>query len=532
MSISSLEPCHFDFIAARVWKLAMVRFQLILFALVCSGCASTQQEAQPQASYRPVSELGAAVPPRLTSPEKAVRLVAHEADSAWSSEWASAQSADEDAQARETESDDTTTDELTLDLDDADPPVAAGPLIGRDSLDELEAIAVAQNPVLKRISNEYEAAAAKSDYVDALPDPTIAGNLFISPIETAAGSQRANLTFSQKIPSLARLDAQARQACLEAMAIQQVYASERLRIVGDVRAKWFKLYVVEKQIQINTENQQLLESLIEVATARVETGDATQGDVLGATVEYSKLEERLVSLRQQQVSIVADINRLLGRQAETPIAATKGLALVMPEWSHAMLRQVAWEHQPEIVAASIRTQATQWGLEVARLKRRPDFSLNASWFGIEGNRPTPNIVDVGRDAWAIGGSVTIPISRRKYDAIEREASWKHQAAQASVEELRQRYDSVLRDLWEQAKAANETATLYQDTILPQARDTLAADQESYTNGNVEFDRVIRDFRSVVTLELGYHRAIGQLATAVARIRQATGIELEPIAHVE
>ena len=510
----------------------MVRIQLILFALVCSGCASTQQETQPQASYRPVSEIGAAAPPRLTSPDKPVRLVAHEADSAWSSEWASAQSADEDAQARETEADDTTTDELTLDLDDADPPVAAVPLIGGDSLDELEAIAVAQNPVLKRISNEYEAAAAKADYVDALPDPTIAGNLFIAPIETAAGSQRANLTFSQKIPSLARLDAQARQACLEAMAIQQVYASERLRIVGDVRAKWFQLYVVEKQIEINTENQQLLESLIEVATARVETGDATQGDVLGATVEYSKLEERLVSLRQQQVSIAADINRLLGREAETQIAATKELALVMPEWSHAMLRQVAWEHQPEIVAANIRTQATQWGLEVARLKRRPDFSLNASWFGIEGNRPTPNIVDVGRDAWAIGGSVTIPISRRKYDAIEREASWKHQAAHASVEELRQRYDSVLRDLWEQAEAANETATLYQDTILPQARDTLAADQESYTNGTVEFDRVIRDFRSVVTLELGYHRAIGQLATAVARIRQATGIELEPIAHVE
>ena len=98
--------------------------------------------------------------------------------------------------------------------------------------------------------------------------------------------------------------------------------------------------------------------------------------------------------------------------------------------------------------------------------------------------------------------------------------------------LRQRYDSLLRDLWEQAKAANETATLYEDTILPQARDTLDADQESYANGNVEFDRVIRDFRSVVTLELGYHRAIGQLATAVARIRQATGIELEPVAATQ
>ena len=348
----------------------MLRFQLIFAVLVCAGCASTKQDTQSPAGYRPVSELGSVVQSRPRSVDEAVRLVAHEADSVRGGGWTSAQSADEDTQAHENEPAEATGDELTLDLDAQDLPPAAVPLIHGDTLSELEAIAIAQNPVLTRISREYEAAAAKSDYVDALPDPTIAGNVFITPIETAAGSQRANLTLSQRIPSLARLDAQARQACLEAMAIQQVYASQRLKIVGDLRAKWFQLYVVRKQIEINTENQELLESLIEVASARVETGDATQGDVLSATVEYSKLEERLVSLRQQQVSIVADMNRLLGREAETPIEAARELALTMPEWSHAMLRQVAWEHQPDIVAANIRTQATQWGLEVARLKRR------------------------------------------------------------------------------------------------------------------------------------------------------------------
>jgi outer membrane protein TolC len=463
-------------------------------------------------------------------------LVAHDdISSEWLSGWKPAQAAGGkvDVEADQEAPDKASSGEATVDTESASNDLATAlPIIAGEGLAELEAIAVAQNPALTRISREYEAAAAKSDYVDALPDPTIAGSVFITPIETAAGSQRANLTLSQKIPSLARLDAQARQACLDAMAIQQVYASERLKIVGDVRARWYQLYVIAKQIEINTENQDLLEALIEVANARVETGDATQGDVLVATVQYSKLEERLVSLRQQRVSVTAEINRLLGRNSETPIGTADELPSVLPEWDHAMLRQVAWEHQPDLIAAHIRTQATLWGLEVARLKRRPDFSLSASWFGIEGNRPTPNIVDVGRDAWAIGGSVSIPISRRKYDAIEREANWKHQASHASVEELRQRYDSLLRDLWEQARAADETAKLYQDTILPQARDTLEADQESYANGNVEFDRVIRDFRSVVTLELGYHRAVGQLATAVARIRQATGIELEPVAATQ
>ena len=101
--------------------------------------------------------------------------------------------------------------------------------------------------------------------------------------------------------------------------------------------------------------------------------------------------------------------------------------------------------------------------------------------------------------------------------------YKRQAASgSSVEEVKQEYDALLVDLWEQARAADETARLYRDTILPEAKRVLEADQEAYANGKVEFDRIVRDFRNVITLELGYHRSLGQIATAMARIWQATG----------
>ena len=392
-------------------------------------------------------------------------------------------------------------------------------------LAQLEAEAVRGNRTLLRISREYEAARARSNYVGELPDPTVGGNLFISPIETAAGSQRANLTFSQKVPSLARLDAQSQQACLEAMAIQQAYVAEQLKLVSEIRVRWYKLYLIARRLETTKANQRLLESLIEVANAKVATGDATQGDVLAATVELGKLQEQLISLRRRRESTVAEINRLVGRDSAVPIEPPARIDGSVPEWNHEMLRTIAWQQQPEIIAANIRTQATHWGLQVARLKRRPDFTLNASWFGIEGNRPTPNIVDVGQDAWAIGASMTLPINRRKYDAIEREASWKHQAAHASAEEVKQRYDSLLRELWEQAKAAHDTAKLYDSSILPQARDTVEADQESYANGEVEFDRLIRNARNLLTLEVSYHRAVTEAASSLARIRQACGSDL-------
>ena len=89
----------------------------------------------------------------------------------------------------------------------------------------------------------------------------------------------------------------------------------------------------------------------------------------------------------------------------------------------------------------------------------------------------------------------------------------------------QKYDALLLDLIEQARAAHETVRLYESTIIPDAKRTLSADQESYANGEVEFDRIVQDFRNLLTLELGLHRSLGRLATAVARIQQAVATEL-------
>ncbi|MBT6154885.1 MAG: hypothetical protein HOH82_09395 [Planctomycetaceae bacterium] len=80
------------------------------------------------------------------------------------------------------------------------------PLAGM-SLIQLEQIAIEQNPRLTRLEQEYQAAAARSHFVDKLPDPKLGANVFGDPIETASGSQRANMNLSQTIPWLGKLNA-------------------------------------------------------------------------------------------------------------------------------------------------------------------------------------------------------------------------------------------------------------------------------------------------------------------------------------
>ncbi len=411
------------------------------------------------------------------------------------------------------------------------PPMSDGaellepaPSLMPDTLQDLEAFAVANNLLLLRMRQEASAEWARARYVSKLPDPSVSSMFFLPPMNFEPDRQVAEIQVMQMIPWLARLSAEERRAQLEAMVAENQFRAERLRVLADLRTAWYRLYVLGKQIEITEAEKNQIQALINTANARVATGNAQPGDVLMATLELSNLQEQLLSFRQQQRSTVAEVNRLLGRDSGVSVAPPKSIEAELPDWTHDWLLSVAISSQPELTGARLRTAATRWGIEVARLKRRPDLTFSGGWMVMD-VVPGTMAHDAGDDSWALGVSTTLPIWHREYDAMVAEASRQHFAAHASEEEVAVRLDAALRDLWEQALAAQQTVDLYENTILPQARQTFEADQQSLANNTVTFDRVIRDYRTLLSLELGYHRALGQLATALARIQQTVGVDL-------
>ena len=400
------------------------------------------------------------------------------------------------------------------------PPSVPQPI---ESLEDLELLALANNPLLRRMQQEAAAEWAQTGYVSKLPDPTISSMFYLPPMNYDPDRLVAELQVMQMIPWVGRLKAEAQQAHMEALAAENAFLAERLRVVAEVRMNWYRLYVLGKQVETTEADQAQLESLIKTANARVATGDAQPGDVLMGTLELSSLQEQLLTYRQELESTAAELNRLAGRDARVPIWPPRTIEVEMPSWDHDLLRILAFSAQPELNAARLRTSATRWGVEVARLKRRPDVSISGGWMAMDA--PGAMMPGAGADSWTLGFSTNLPICHNKYDAILAEASREHMAAHASEDEVALELDSRLRDLWAQAQAAQRTIELYEKSILPQARQTFEADQKSLVNNAVPFDRVVRDYRTLLTLQLGYHKALGQLATTLARIRQTVGVDL-------
>ncbi len=422
--------------------------------------------------------------------------------------------------APETSDDDATSeDDLEENTDD-------GPIfLEYTTADQLVALGLASNPRIKGLQQEALAAWDKVQVVDALPDPQLGVNAFGSPIETASGAQRANLSFVQMVPWLKRLDAKSQQAVYEAWVLEHVLLAEQWKLAADIKSDYFQLYVLDKELEINDAIKGQLQSLVNVATERV-GAEGTAGDVYLGMLELSRLEEERLSLQQRRTTTLARLNQRLNRPPTTDIVVIDELTAPMPVPTTGALSDLARQSQPEIAAAQMQSQATRWGVEIAALERMPDVTFNFNWYFIDDNRPATNVVDVGEDAWSLGASVNIPLWKRKLDYLESEATRKHYASNAAVEEVLRRYDSLIVELVEQGRAAVETAKLYEQTILPQARQTLESDRESYGQTKVTFDRVISDVRNLLTLQAGYHRSVAQAATAVARLEQAVGSEIE------
>lgn len=399
-----------------------------------------------------------------------------------------------------------------------------------DDLSALVAQALAANPKLRQMRQEAAAAWDRVRYVDELPDPEVGAMAFVPPMHFADGRQVASLSLSQRVPWLERLSAQEQQAYFQAWALDAAWQAERLRTISEVKIAYYRLYVVEQQLRINQENLDVLQLLIDVATQRVVARAATEGDVLLATLELSQLEEQRYGLEERRASLTANLNRLLNRAADIPVAVPSQLNVPRPDWTLDLLRQTAWNYQPDIAAAQLRSQAAEWGVYVAELERRPEITLKLDWM-VMSPRTEMGMSFGGNDSVQIGAMVSVPVWHEKYDAMRDEAVHESLASRFSINDVRTEYEAALAEALAQARAAIRTAELYEATMLPQAQQSFEADQRAYVGpGTVDFERVIDDFRTVLTLEEGYHRAMGEWAIALANIEQAVGRDLNSLSR--
>lgn len=394
-----------------------------------------------------------------------------------------------------------------------------------------------------------EAAAARVPQAGALPDPMLGAGLMNVPVRRPGiGNDMmtmAQLRMAAEIPWPGKLGLREDVARLEADAAAWEVERVRQRVRADVRSAYYRVYFLDRALDVTARNETLLTALASVTTARYGVGSATQPDVLRAQVERTRLSDQLVALREERVSTVARLNSLLDRPVTTPLTSTalpeavRTAALVAGEDGPtfaaaalgdlvasagsggrlppvAQLQRLALQHNPVLQAHVRRVAAQGHAVDLARIAERPDLSVTAGYSYRAGFG----------DFFDLMVSAPLPIfASRKQDqgVIEQTATLgEHEARHATmVNELNAEIASLAAKL----TRTRTQLLLLDDAILPQATAGLEAATASYRVGRVDFLTLLDAQVSVFRHELDRYRLLADFAADLAALERAVGREV-------
>ncbi len=387
-------------------------------------------------------------------------------------------------------------------------------------LDKAIGNALATNPSLAAIEARAKALGDPTQ-LDTLPDPVLSINIANLPLENLSfdqeGMTQLQIGISQSLPYPGKLALRAEIAQQVATAATADVEEKRLQLVRDVKSVWWNLYYLDRALEVIARNQILLGQFVNVAETRYIVGRGLQQDILLAQLELSKLSDSTLSALNWRENEVIRLNVLMDQPITNPIVlpavVDESLSrLNQPE----VLLKLADVTRATLVGQTELVGAAHSRVELAKKEVLPNFNVGAM-YGLRGG----NRADFG----SIKFSANLPLytgSKLASAVDQRNAEWMQQ--KYHLQDQRQRVASdVFRAVTDYGRAVERTQ-LFQQEIIPQARQTVDAMLAGYQVGKVDFLNLVRSQTTLYNYETQYWKALSMANQALARLTAAVGEE--------
>ena len=200
-------------------------------------------------------------------------------------------------------------------------------------------------------------------------------------------------------------------------------------------------------------------------------------------------------------------------------------AQLQPEWVGLPVdftpAGISFNDHPMVKMNEEKMARASAAIDLQNSRRWPVLGASATWFRID-EPETMAGEDAGKDAWAVGLSLTLPVWSGKYSSLEDSHVAERSAAQAGLQGARLGLQTKLQSLHDEYLATRDIVGMYRSDILPQANQSLAANRKSYQQGNVPFDRVIDNTMRLIRFENQLEESRTKMATLKAGIEKILG----------
>jgi outer membrane protein, heavy metal efflux system len=389
------------------------------------------------------------------------------------------------------------------------------------SLSQLLAEASANNSQISAAIHDWQAAKHVPRQETTLPDPKFTYQQFsVGSPRPFAGYTNSDFAYigigaSQELPYPGKLylrgQAAERAADVKAAELEGTRAS----VADGVKTDYLQLAYLQKTLGTLTENEHVLDQLIQDATVHYQVGQSMQQDVLQAQVERTKIVREITMHHQQMGQIQAHLKALLHRDQGSPDIVTEDLSESPLRITAAELLGMVRDHnlQVQVDANSVRKQDAQ--LASAKREGKPDFGLGYQY---------ENTDRKYRDYYMLTFDVRFPRKKRVNAEIAEAAEMLAGSKEALDAELQQQLAEVQQE-YVTASSDAEVLKEYQEGLIPQSDATYRATLNAYASNREQFTHVLLSFVNVLNLQLEYAQTLVEHERALAHLETLTGATL-------
>lgn len=368
---------------------------------------------------------------------------------------------------------------------------------GLFTLQDAERIAVNNDPLIARTQAMQTSFRERAVAANRWPDPQLRLGIANLSMETYVFEDEAMtqmiVGLSQRFPGWGELKAKSGRLSELAGAMAAELQDRELRTRLEVRKAWLEVYYQYQAEQLVKQSTDVFDQLKEITRLQYRAGRGSQRDVINAQLEKSLLRDRQTMIHTQWLAAKAQLSKWLGRQDRLDDMDTDFPQLPEPPPNQQLRSSV--EQHPWLQAAKNRVTAAEKGVDYAKAQTWPGWSINLQY----GQRGAER---------ADLGSAIINVDLPLFTGNRQDREIK--ASQAELSATQQTVDDQRRQLREQADVqwsvydqAGRRLSLYENNVLPEAKQNTETSLSAYQAGVIEFGILVRARLTELNSELNF-----------------------------
>ncbi|MCA9229408.1 MAG: TolC family protein [Planctomycetales bacterium] len=374
------------------------------------------------------------------------------------------------------------------------------------SLEQLEEMALANNPAITRAAAQVRALRGKWVQVGLPPNPTIGyvgaeiGN------DKAAGQQGGYV--GQVYVTGGKLCLNRNIVFQEIRSAEQRLAARQHRVRTDVRLSYYSVLTAQRKLELAKELVDVNSKAVKASQELLEAKEIPRAALLQTRVQLSNASVLQQRAQNQWQASWRQLAAVVGQAASLeprPLAGDIATLFDPLAWEEQLSRLTI--ESPEIAEAVAELQRTRWALDRACAEVRPNINTQVS---VQFDDSTNDVVT------GVQLGIALPIWNRNQGGI-RQAQADISAARQNIERVELDLKQRLAEAFQAYSDARVQVENYANDILPKAKEIFDLVGEGYRQGEVGYLDLLAAQRTYSEASLAQIEAQQVLWQSTARI---------------